>query len=130
MSENKRKHLEFIHNTINRMSTNSFIIKGWLVAIISALFIFADLEKNKQYIAIAWITVPTFWYLNAKFLQNERKFRALFDKVRLQEKVDFSMKTDEYDGPFYSILSALRAKTIWPLYSSVLFIILLIFYWF
>ena len=36
--EKKLKHLEFIQNAINRMASNSFIIKGWCITLIVGLF--------------------------------------------------------------------------------------------
>jgi hypothetical protein len=39
MDENKRKHLEFIQGVITRMNTSSFLIKGWTITLVSALFL-------------------------------------------------------------------------------------------
>lgn len=39
--ENKQKHLEFIQMAINRMASNLFLLKGWTVALIAALFALA-----------------------------------------------------------------------------------------
>ena len=36
-SEDVRQHLSFIQGVITRMNTNSFSMKGWMVAIVSAL---------------------------------------------------------------------------------------------
>ena len=122
MNENKNKHLEFIHNTINRMSGNSFLIKGWTISIISVLFIFTDKEMNEEFLLISIIAVIVFWYLNAFFLQQERKFRAVYDKVRIlpDEEIDFSMSTDDFKKGKFSLLSAFFGKTIWPLYLGIL----------
>ena len=40
--EKKLKHLEFIQNVILRMNNNSFLIKGWAITLISALFALAS----------------------------------------------------------------------------------------
>ncbi|MCP4140217.1 MAG: hypothetical protein GY755_08000 [Chloroflexi bacterium] len=41
--DDKIKHLEFIQGAVTRMADNSFKMKGWMVAIISALLaIYAD----------------------------------------------------------------------------------------
>lgn len=122
MNENKNKHLDFIHNTINRMSGNSFLIKGWTISIISVLFIFTDNELNEEFLLISIIAVIVFWYLNAFFLLQERKFRAVYDKVRLlsEEEIDFSMSTDDFKKGKFSLLSAFFGKTIWPLYLGIL----------
>jgi len=36
--EKKLKHLEMLQGVINRMANNSFLLKGWSVVLISALF--------------------------------------------------------------------------------------------
>ena len=130
MSENKLKHLEFIHNTINRMSTNSFIIKGWTITLISALFALAEKESNKDYVLLTYFAIPTFWYLNGYFLLQERKFRALYDSVRMKSEtnIDFSMDISNFKTGKNTIWSALFAKSIWTLYLFMILITLLIMF--
>ena len=36
--ENKQKHLEFIQTTINRIAGNCFLLKGWAITLVAALF--------------------------------------------------------------------------------------------
>ena len=50
--EQKLKHLEFIQNVINRMNSNSFLIKGWAVTLIAAIFALAAKDSNFQYIIL------------------------------------------------------------------------------
>lgn len=121
MSDNKNKHLDFIHNTINRMSGNSFLIKGWTISVISIIFIFSKKGMNKEFLLISIIAILVFWYLNGFFLQQERKYRALYDKVRVlpEEKIDFSMSTDDFKKGKFSLLNSLFGKTIWPLYLGI-----------
>jgi len=38
MDEDQRKHLELIQAVITRMAGNSFLIRGWSVTLVSALF--------------------------------------------------------------------------------------------
>lgn len=97
--ESKLKHLEFIHNTINRMSTNSFIIKGWCVTLTSALFALAAKDADRRYIIITYFSILFFWLLNAFFLKFERQFRCLYDNVRLKSEnlIDFTMDISNYD---------------------------------
>jgi len=127
MSDKKFKHLDYIHNTINRMSNNSFLIKGWTISIVSVLFLFSDDKMNGSFLGIAIIAVVIFWYLNGFFLQQERKFRALYDKVRIQQEneVDFSMSTSDFKNGKYSLLSSILGKTIWPLYLTIIFMIII-----
>ncbi len=127
MSDKKFKHLDYIHNTINRMSNNSFLIKGWTISVISIIFIFSDDEKNGNFLLISFVAVLIFWYLNGFFLQQERKFRALYDKVRKlsENDIDFSMSTKEFKKGKYHLISGIFGKTIWPLYVAILIMIFL-----
>lgn len=34
----KQKHLEFLQGAINRMAGNLFLLKGWTITLIAALF--------------------------------------------------------------------------------------------
>ena len=48
--ERKGKHLEFIQGTVNRLSTNSFLLKGWSVVLVSALFALAAADFSQCYV--------------------------------------------------------------------------------
>jgi len=76
------KHLEFIQNVITRMNTNSFLIKGWMVTLVSALFALAAKDTDARYAMITFFAVPVFWGLDAFYLAQERKYRSLYDAVR------------------------------------------------
>ncbi|TDN93389.1 hypothetical protein DET49_104115 [Salegentibacter sp. 24] len=130
MTDNKIKHLEFIQNTINRMSTNSFIIKGWLITLVSALFLFGKNDINEKFIIISLISTIAFWYINTLFLRQERKFRALYNEVRKKDNIhiDFSMDTGQYEKEEFSVADCLFSNTIWPLYLAVLLIQIIIIF--
>lgn len=59
-SPNKHKHLEFIQTSINRMSGNLFLLKGWSVTLVAALFALAAKDTNKAYILIAYFPLLIF----------------------------------------------------------------------
>ena len=75
------KHLDIIQHNIDRMSANSFSIKGWLVAIITAGFIFVSNEDSKILILASIILIFGFALMDSFYLQTERKFRELYDIV-------------------------------------------------
>ncbi len=97
--ENKIKHLEFIQSVINRLSNNSFLIKGWSVVLVSALFALSANNSNVKFILLAYIPAIAFWGLDGYFLSLERSYRNLFDEVRklTDDKINFSMKTRKED---------------------------------
>lgn len=97
---NKHKHLEFIQAAVNRMAGNLFLLKGWSITLIAALFALAAKDSNQLYILIAYFPLFIFWSLDGYFLSQERKFRALYDHVRLldESKIDFSMDTSSFSS--------------------------------
>lgn len=96
--ENKRKHLEFIQGIINRMAGNSFFLKGWAIALISALFVLSAKDTNQKYFLVAYFPVIIFWVLDGYFISQERLFRDLYDDVRKldENNIDFSMDRRKY----------------------------------
>jgi len=64
MNEKFIKHLEFIQNVITRMSSNLFLIKGWTIALVSALFALASSDTNLNYVLISYIAIPVFWVMD------------------------------------------------------------------
>ena len=81
MAPEKIQHLEFIQNIINRMNSNSFQIKEWMITIVSALLALFANSSNEVYIFVAVVPTFLFWYLDAYYLQQERKFRELYHDI-------------------------------------------------
>lgn len=96
MSEKKMKHLELIQDVISRMAKNSFLLKGWAVTLISALFALAAKDANEKFIMLAYFPVIIFWILDSYYLSQEKYFRDVYDEVRKKDEdhIDFSMKLE------------------------------------
>ena len=80
--ERKQKHLELIQGVINRLSTNSFLLKGWSVILVSALFVLSAADGQAAFVFLASISVTVFWGLDGFFLWQEQLYRKLYDHVR------------------------------------------------
>lgn len=52
--ENKRLHIQMIEDVINRMSSNSFLIKGWSLTILGGLITvyLANINKSMSYLIL------------------------------------------------------------------------------
>lgn len=121
-SPSKYKHLEFIQTSINRMSGNLFLLKGWSVTLVAALFALAAKDTNKAYILIAYFPLLIFWILDGYFLSHERRFRALYEHVRAlkEEDIDFSMNTGPFRAdPRMTWLSAMGSRTLVIYYAGL-----------
>lgn len=116
--EKKLKHLEFIQNVVNRLANTSFLLKGWSITIVGALFAFSAKEGAKEVLWLGLSLTLLFWFLDSYFLLHERRFRALYNQVCLLEEsdIDFSMDQMQFSvkHPWYSTVYSL---TLLPFYS-------------
>lgn len=98
-----------IQGIINRMSVNSFLLKGWSVVLVSALFALAAGDSQALFVYLAYFPAVAFWILDGYFLWQERLFRKLYDRVRAiaESDVDFSMDTSTVhadDGGWFTVI--------------------------
>ncbi len=102
--EDKRVHLQLIQGMVSRLAGNSFLIKGWSVTLISALFALAAANTNPLFVYLAYFPSFAFWSLDAYFLRQERLFRKLYDHVtRLDSsEIDYSMDTSAFESAVQS----------------------------
>lgn len=123
MEKEKIRHLEFIQNIITRMNSNSFQIKEWMITIVSAfLAVFAaSKDLNELYLLLAVIPTLLLWLLDSYYLQMEKRYRKLFNDVRVSLKSDFDMDASQYKVCY---LRVIFSKTEWPLYLIVILMLL------
>ena len=129
-TEAKLKHLEFIQSAINRMSGNSFLLKGWTVTLVAALFALAAKDADRRYVIVAYLPVLMFWALDAYFLSQERLFRSLYDGVRQRKEgeIDFSMNTTPFRGGPNGWTSSFFSRTLLLFYLFMVGIMLIVIY--
>ena len=89
-NETKIRHLEMIQSVITRMANNSFMLKGWAVTLVAGVFALSANDANKVFFLVAYIPIVLFWFLDSYYLQLERKFKVLYNAVRIQEEPDFT----------------------------------------
>ncbi len=125
--ENKIKHLEFIQSTITRMNQNSFQIKGWMITLVSALLALYASSERVVYILIAIVPAVVFWFLDAYYLQQERRFRGVYNDVAGLSPDDSRINVREFEMPIqkyqcgkYCYFNVLFSRTIFPLYGIVI----------
>ena len=75
--DRKLKHLEFIQGTINRLSTNSFLLKGWSVVLVAALFALSAKDADIKFVYLALFPAVVFWGLDGYFVLMERVYPEL-----------------------------------------------------
>lgn len=113
--DKKIKHLEMIQGVISRMANNSFMLKGWAVTLVAGIFVLAGKDTDKLYFLVAYIPVIVFWALDAYYLWQERLYRGLYEKVRLEDEstIDFSLKasSNEFGNEKNNYISCLISVT-------------------
>lgn len=129
--EDKRKHLEFIQLVITRMNINSFLVKGWNITIVAALFALAAKDTDPGFIILSFFPTFIFWGLDTYYLRQERLFRHLYDKIRKisnENSIDYSMETIEFSqkGKIHEnvkVWKIIFSATIGFFYVSILIVI-------
>jgi hypothetical protein len=118
----KQQHLSFIQAVITRLSTQSFLVKGWGVTLAVALLALAANRNSPGYAAVSSCPFLVFWILDGFFLSRERAFRSLYDDVRRKEGavIDFSMDIRPFRTGRNSWLCSAFSRTLLPLYGLLL----------
>jgi len=131
------KHLEFIRDVIDRMGQNSFLIKGWGITLIAAIFAVAVIkEVSWVFILIGLLPAIAFWGLDSYFLWQERLFRELYKDVSKyfsnsdSEDVPelFSMSTEPHMNKNYYTCywKAFSSLTILCFYAPIILLIIVL----
>ena len=130
--ENKIKHLEMLTSIIERLASNSFMLKGWGITIVAGMFALAGKEMSSSILLFAYVPIVTFWFLDSYYLQMERKYKELYKEVILknEHEIDFDMdirelkKNDSKLNYAYCLFSV----TEWGFYLPVIGVIAYIMY--
>ena len=104
----KEKHLEFIQSNIARMNKCSFQMKGWAIAIFSAilaLYASSILDKILEIWIFKYVmSIPILicWILDSYYLSIERKFICMYNDVagvtKNQKVKRYEMPIKKYKG--------------------------------
>ncbi len=76
--ESKIRYLEMIQGIIERMGSNSFMLKGWAVTLAVGIFALSSEDSDKLFFLLAYIPIILFWFIDTYYLQLERKYRILY----------------------------------------------------
>lgn len=88
--ENKIEHLKMIESIIERMARNSFQLKGWAMTLVTLVGALSANDADKRFIILAFIPIVVFWLLDSFYLQQERKYEALYRETTAKDEKDTS----------------------------------------
>lgn len=126
--EAKLKHLEMIQGIINRMAGNSFLLKGWSLTLISAIFALTVKDSNQFFLYLAYFPCIAFWSLDGYFLWQERMYRKLYQDVakKSAESIDFDMNAAKFKDEVDSWFSVCFSTTLRLFHGIIFGVIVLI----
>ena len=115
------EEIKILQDIIKRMADNSFKIKTWAITLIVATLL---MKTNLNNVAIAFLPLLTFWFLDAYYLQQEKIFRKIYDdKIELSTESCseiFTINTTEYKSKVSNVFFLMFwNKSITPLYITI-----------
>lgn len=148
-NESDRHFIGLLHDTINRMASNSANCKNWLIAIVTAVV--AYVASNPESSDLLWLIVMVdilFYWLDSYYLQLENNFRDLESDfvrkvlIKTTEQVNEPQDSvnDLYNFNFTKLdrgnekivcknmKKALKSKATWPFYLTILMVTLIAFF--
>lgn len=91
--EDKKVYLQMLQEPICRMSTISAIFKGFAATIVAGISVISYDSTSILILILSFLPVFAFAIMDVYYLKLERKFRFLYEQVRLNKHdIDFSMK--------------------------------------
>jgi hypothetical protein len=120
--EAKLAHLQMIQSVIQRLTNQSFLIKGWTITVVAAVFALATKDAVSEFAYVAVLPVLAFWVMDALFLSLERQYRSLYDQVRTatDADIDFSMDVSRFATGRGTLRSAAVSGTVLGFHGVVL----------
>lgn len=144
MNKPNYEYLTLIQGVINRLSNNSFVVKGWSITLTAAILAIAGtLSSNKTFNShmFFWLNAASllvFLWLDSYFYYNELKYRKTYDYARDMSKFNPShlfdlnpnlLISEEEDNKISVRMSTLKERAVYPIYlSQLLFIGFIYFY--
>ena len=132
---NKVEHLKMIQSIISRMGNNSFMLKGWGIGVMIAIFAFAGKGAETECVIFTLIPLIIFWLLDSYYLFLEKKYRVLYDDVRTKDEkeIDFSMNPNDVkillgEVNKKSYVACVVSKTEFLFYITCIAVTLLIYF--
>ncbi|MBO3376875.1 hypothetical protein P6O24_00520 [Clostridium perfringens] len=130
------KEIDLVQACINRMSQNSFYLKGWMITLLGILLALKPSNIVLVNFALILITVAI-WYLDSSYLRYEKQYRELYKwvitervKGNIENLYDLDIKRfdKKVDGRIKIMFSGVLA-IFYGVIFTVLIITFLVFSW-
>jgi len=124
-SEERIQYLQMLQEPIGRMSTSSAIFKGFAATIVAGIATLSYSETNQLILALSFVPVFLFMFLDIYYLRLEKGYRYLYEEVRSgRRSVDFSMLLPK-DAKVAKarVWDCLKSPSIWLFYPAMILIL-------
>lgn len=127
------KEIDLIQACIERMSKNSFMLKGWALTIFAGVCAFLKMEVlNNTWLLLSTVAIPffCFWLLDAYFVQTERKYRKLYEWVIRErkagnEELQYDLNPQRFKKDVGCLCQTMFSKTLVFFYGIPMVVVLL-----
>lgn len=129
LGDDRIQHLQMLQSAIARMAGAAAAIKNLSLIIVAGALAFVASSKEPTLALFAAVITVAFWLLDARYLQQEKWFRDMFDKERAldpSEHASFAMTPSQEIRDKTSIFYGLKSWSTWGLYGSVIVFLLIL----
>lgn len=129
--EELHKEIDLIQNCINRMSNNSFLLKGWLITIIAAVVTLSQSDLNIVVFFVLIFATLIFWGLDAFFLRTEKKYRKMYEwmlekRRQNSRELQYDLNPKRFEGQVDSIFKIMLSPTLVGFYFCILLAVIFV----
>lgn len=131
MNDDEKLYLQFLQNNISRMNSNSAQVKGWCIAIVTALLAIYSETENYFFILFCLIPIMLFCIVDTLYLQQEHKFIGMYNDYVLNKNEKpkiYEMPMKKYSFGILGFLKALKSWSVALVYFPLLVVILIMLF--
>ncbi|WP_405597044.1 MULTISPECIES: hypothetical protein [unclassified Pseudoalteromonas] len=121
-------HLTLIQTNIGRLATTSFLIKGWGVTLVSAIFALAAKDTNPAFVLVAYFPSIMFWLLDGYFLGMERRFVEMYNQASQGLISKFEIKPHNFTSKRACMSAACLSRTLLLFHGAIFATILVVMF--
>ncbi|MEP1767408.1 MAG: hypothetical protein ABJJ53_12315 [Sulfitobacter sp.] len=122
--DDKIAHLGMIQDVITRMAEESARTKNYCLTMFGILATASVAAQSEFLVALGVIMGLLFWGMDARYLLQERWYRALFDHARSQRgAADFNMVPSSELRQQHSVAAALFGPSVLAFYGTITFLL-------
>lgn len=123
--DDKIVHLQLIQGVIDRMATSAAIYKGFVATIVTGIAAISFTDVRSRVLLVAFLPVICFLAMDTYYLQLEKKYRILYEKVRTETIIpDFALNPyctdDELKKNHATVWDCLRSPSIRMFYGPII----------